>query len=171
MSSTNSRILGNRAQMSQVFIFFMAVIVIVATVFLGMKLLGVLTGTACDVSSADFQIDLHKILDANSNFGSRGIARLRAPCNAQQLCFVDAGAINKSGFWSNHSSIQNAIRVGVRENIFVILDAGMVDDYDERIILRDPGSPVNLTDLCILQGNGEFVFRTEGYGRFIKVTE
>jgi len=164
--------LGNdKGQIGNVFLYLSALIVIVALIFLAGKLINGLSGTACDATDVQFQRDFRRALDAHNVIGSRANVELQVPCDARQLCLVDGISIGDSSFISEHASLQNAIRTGVKRNVFLIREQGMLDlDYDERIIInRDPNDSGG-GELCIDAGRGLFSFNVEGFGRFIKVT-
>lgn len=158
----------NKGQVNQVFLFLIAIIIILATLYLGGRFLGIFTGTACDASDAEFMHQLGSTLDEYSTYGSRGSADIQASCDARQLCFVDStmvGSPESISFSSPYPAMNSAVRNGVESNIFLIRDAGTLDvGYDPRIRVR----PVE-GYTCVNVTRGEFVFRTEGQGRHIMI--
>lgn len=159
--------MGARAQMQQVFLFLMAAIVIVATIFLGMRLFGSVSGTACDASDADFRTSLRTELDQSATYGSRRTISIDAPCDTERVCFVDATLIAGSaslGFTSDDATMTAIVRNGVQTNIFLRKEQGMMEaGYDERIVVAGGYA-------CAAPENGQVSFRTEGLGRFVRIT-
>ena len=156
-------------QVNQVFILIVAVIVILATIALGAKLLGIFESTACDAADSGFRDELSRTLLGASEFGSRDIASVAIPCNAQTLFLIDAEAGQAA---TGEPTIDAALAAGVRANIFVIVDGTAQEvGYDQRIIvgrgLRDPLAAQRF--LRIEERRGSFTFRTEGYGRAVRV--
>lgn len=161
---------SRRAQIQQLFIFLSALLVVGATVFLGGKLIGGLSETACVAGDASFMRDIAETLDRYSSDGSRDIAVISPPCSALALCFVDSAAIGNPSFKGNDSVISASVHSGARENIFVqSKDKTVSVGYDERIILRAPNAPASMTDLCVEARSGDFRFRAQGFGRYVQL--
>lgn len=144
-----------------------ALIVIVATLYLGGRLVGLFSGTACDASDAQFLTELRSALDTHSTYGSRGDISVQAPCDARQLCVIDSvliGSPDAPSFETADSVIKNSVRNGVKTNIFLLREQGAVGmGYDSRILAG------NNTIVCTPVTAGSFALRTEGRGRFILV--
>ena len=139
--------------------------------FLGGKLIGGLSETACVAGDASFMRDIAETLDAYGSDGSRDIASISPSCSALALCFVDSAAIGNPSFSGNDSVISASVHSGARENIFVqSKDKTVSVGYDERIILRIPSSTANMTDLCVEARSGTFRFRAQGFGRYIQLS-
>jgi len=162
-------------QINQVFILIVAVIVIVATIALGVRLLGFFQNTSCGVADAGFQEDLSQALDGGSVYGSRDEITLFAPCDAQELILIDSQAMSLQATTpvrTGDQTIDAALAAGVRTNAFVIID-GVAQEvgYDERIIVqRSPtGGLATVPYLKVPSRNGRFTFLTEGFGRFVRV--
>lgn len=168
--STNSRRSGSKGQLSHTFAFLMAIIVIIATVILAMKLLGVFTDTACDASTGEFFNSIDKSLTANSAYGSRKSIEISAACGGLELCMVDSRDIGKT-ISVAHPEILVAVREGVEANIFLFDSDGLLErTYDERVILTRPDEAPTMKALCVDVLGGGFAFRTEGFGRYIKLS-
>jgi len=159
-----------RGQIQQMFIFLAAVLVIGATIFLGMRLIGGLTPASCKAHDVEFQREIKDVFDENSAFGSRNSVELSKPCDAVALCFVDVGAIGNASFVSSDPTIRTVVQGGSMTNVFLQGRDGTTPvGFDERIILRDPGALRNLTDLCVPAVGGKFTFTTIGHGRYIGI--
>lgn len=156
----------NRGQVQQVFLFLMAVIVIIATIYLGGKFIGMFTRTACDAGDAEFMEELDRTLDEYSTYGSRGTATVGTPCDAERLCFIDhtlIGSPESASFQSDDPAMTAAVRSGVETNVFLMREEGTLGvGYDPRIVVQ---SGVR----CVNASRGEFRFRAEGAGRTVTV--
>jgi hypothetical protein len=162
-----------RGQIPQLFIFLMAILVIGATLFIGVKMFGALEQSACEANDAAFMRDLKALLDENSVYGNRNSVALKTPCDAIAICFVDAESLGNSAFSGNDTTISLSVRNAVQTNIFLKGREKTVPvGYDERIILGDPAAPGQFADkdLCINAISGKFSFRTRGYGRYITIS-
>ncbi len=150
--------------MSQLFLFLMAVIIILATIYIGTRLVGSLTSVSCDVSDIEFQRSLRRELDGMGVYGSRGTVVLNAPCDAKQLCLIDTTSIGNQEFVSTHPTLTNAIRNGVKKNVFLVKKTGYADvTYDDRIAVATG------EEVCVNVTRGAFRFSAEGFGRTIRV--
>ncbi len=165
-----------RGQINQVFILIVAVIVIVATIALGAKLLNLFGDASCAAADSSFQRDLERALDGGSVYGSRDEIVLLAPCDAEELVLIDAAFLQApvTGNPTGDATIDAALRAGVLTNAFVIVD-GVAQEagYDERIIVRrTPQGPVASPPfLKVPARQGRFTLLSEGYGRFVRVDE
>jgi hypothetical protein len=162
---------SDRGQIQQVFLFITAIVVIIATIFLGGRLLGLFQGTACSVTDAGFAQDLSALVTQNSAFGSRNTVSVDVPCDAQALYLIDAEA-DLTQVKTGDATIDTALENGVRANLFVIVDGvAQQAGYDERIIInRAPGDALQDPPFLIInEARGRFSVRTEGFGRRVRV--
>ena len=162
-----------KGQIPQLFIFLMAILVIGATLFIGVKMFGVLDKSACEANDAAFMRDLRAILDQNSVYGNRNTVSLKVPCDAIALCFVDAESLGNTAFKGNDTTISLSVRNAVQTNIFLKGRERTVPvGFDERIILADPNNPGEFADKdkCFDAIGGKFSLRTRGHGRYITIT-
>jgi hypothetical protein len=161
------------AQISQIFLMITALLVIGGTIFLGGKLIGGITGTACSANDATFFKNIVEIIDDKSSYGSRDIVSIKTPCDAINLCFVDGTKIGKSTFDGKDSTIKTSVTQGVPTTVFLQDHSGvMVPVGDEpRIEVVAADDTVLNEELCIPAVGGEFAFRTEGYGRKIRISK
>lgn len=162
------------AQISQVFLMITTLLVIGATIFLGGKLIGGITGTACSANNAVFFKEIVQVIDDKSSYGSRDIVQIKTPCDSINLCFVNSSSINKNGnseFITQNQVIQSAVRAGSPTTIFLEGRDGVtvpVGD-EERIIVNTNYTGEADSVICIPAVSGEFTFKTEGYGRTIRI--
>ncbi len=159
---------GSKGQIPQLFIVLMALLVIGATLFLGLKMFNTLSSVGCEANDAAFVRDIKTLLDENAVYGTRATVTLRPPCDAVALCFVDVRtvAVPPAEFKGNDSVITASVKSGVKTNIFLQgREKTAPQGFDERIILHVPEK-----DLCVLAVGGRFSFRAEGQGRTITVS-
>jgi hypothetical protein len=161
-----------RAQIPEIFVILSALLVIGATIYLSSGLIAGLFSTACKVRDANFVQSLRELLDERSTFGMRSDEKLSPPCDAITLCFVDAGALGDPAFSSSDRIINASVHSGVKTNVFLqTRDTTLPQGYDERIILRLPSDPPSLSSLCIPAVTRGFAFRTEGFNKYVKVSD
>jgi hypothetical protein len=164
----------SRGQMQQVFVYLTALIVIIASVWIGAKLIGALRPAACDASNVQFQKDLSNLLDTATVNGARGERVLRNPCGATQICFVDSRVLAddaRSTFSGGaFATIDASVKSGVSTNVFLREEESTAAAaFDSRIILTGPGEAALNAPICIDASGGRFRFYTEGYGRYVLV--
>lgn len=170
-SSSASARRSSRGQVQQAFLFITAIVVIIATLYLGARLLGLFESTSCSVTDAGFAQELSDLLDENSAFGSRNVVSVTVPCDAQALYLIDAES-DLATVVTDDATIDAALSGGVRANLFVIVDGiAQQAGYDERIIIaRSPGEEVrDPAFIRIDAARGRFTLRTEGFGRRVRV--
>lgn len=152
------------------FLFLAAIIVIIATIYLGGKMYGVLTSAGCGASDADFKSQLKSALDQNSVFGSRKTVELSAPCKATTLCFIDSTWVPSDGLDDDELlgldlTIRSIVDSGVMTNVFLRTEAGVMEaGYDPRISVTTPGYA------CFEESRGMFFVRIEGGGRTVTIS-
>lgn len=166
MRSRNST--SSRGQIPQIFIFIMALLIIGATIFLGMRLIGGLQGAACSANDRAFQEEIRKEIDTYASYGSRDDIAIRPPCDAISICFVDNRSLSGS-FDEMNKVINTSVNAGVKTNIFLQgRDATVPVGYDPRIwTAAGATAPANAT--CIPAVGGRFNINAEGYGRYVIV--
>ncbi len=164
-----------RGQINQAFILIVAVVVIVATIALGARLLGLFEDTACSATDAGFHDDFVRMIDQNSAYGSRNSPDVLVPCDAQALYLIDAQMFQDPTLLETATTgeltVDAALRGGTRTNIFVVVD-GIAQEagFDDRIIIaRGPQDPIAQPFVRIDERRGRFSLRTEGFGRAIRI--
>ncbi len=166
----------NRGQISQVFLMITTLLVIGGTVFLGGKLIGGLSGTACSANDASFFKEIVQVIEDKASYGSRDIVQIKSPCDAVNLCFVNASNINIEGnpdFYSDNAVIKSVIQSGAPTTIFLEGHDGVTvpvgDENRIEVLSNYQGGTDSV--ICIPAVSGEFTFRTEGYGRKIRISK
>ena len=154
------------------FVFLAAIIVIVATVFVGIKLFGGVRSTACQASDVQFMRDMRQALDDNAAFGSRNDVSIMPNCDATLLCFVDPSQIGNASLAASNATerpLVTLIKNGVNATVYEFSPSkGFLQvGYDERV--RPAGTVAASAYLCVGKDAGKFTFHTEGRGRTITV--
>jgi|GEM_PF-5041784 len=149
--------------MQQLFLFIVAMVVIAATVYVGVRLIGSMVISGCENAKGKLLGDISVALDENSVAGSRNVVSIMPSCDAKTLCFVDAGKITESAELSTAPiSIKTSVKNGVNMNIFLNDTNGMqAMGFDGRIAIGGDGW------ICVEQKNGKFSVETKGYTRTV----
>jgi hypothetical protein len=162
--------MASRGQVQQVFLILFAVIVIIATIYLSIKLLGGLTQSACEANDVALMRSIQSTLEENSAFGSRNEVAVSATCNALELCFVDSGALGQD-ISTSDAVIRASVKNNVQTNIFLrAKDSTVPVGFAQSVILRKPSDPAAKGIVCAPARSGKFIFSTEGYGRSIMIS-
>ena len=163
-----------RAQIPQLFMFLMALLVIGATLFIGVKMFGWLSATACEASDVAFAKDLNALLDENGVFGSRNTVSISNTCDAIEICFVDQRFVNTlvPATDDAHKVLNAKISSGLKSTVYILTEDDALERSDDvRVTLQEPGSSaVPANPLCIPAIGGKFTFTIDGYGRTVKIS-
>ena len=168
-----------KGQVQHAFSFLMFALLAVVTILLGYQLLTNLLGKKCLADQLTFNEELERALTEHSSYGSVQRVTLRAPCDAETLCFLDASLFTKlpdgryegtPSFTSGHGVIQAEARhpSAPPVNVFLLSEEGTtpLQLFAERVRLENPGEP-----LCIPARNGRFRLLLKGEGRRVLVSE
>lgn len=190
----------NKAQINQVFVWIVVALVIGATALFGVRSIGGLLNDKCSIDLVKFEEDLRDTTTLNNDFGSVHLEVFSAPCDYTTVCLVDARAITDAQSYLQTSDqvspsiilidensitalnqqiqpflplIQNSVREGVPENIFLFNDEGFdpagyvpqirlgEDEAQARATFSNEGYPI----LCIQAKAGRFSTVMQGLGR------
>lgn len=186
MIKMTKKMITQKGQINQVFIFLIAILVIGLIVVVASKSMGGLIKDKCNVDLITFKDTITSEIAANNDYGSRNEIKLSSPCQYTTLCVVDAGVLE-----SDTNSYQAGVNVAakqfpgafiigtsieeqVKTNIFLVsqdgketIEAGYVEQLKLNVDPNDPLSNV----LCVNSSGGYFKLRTEGLGRFTKLTK
>lgn len=147
-----------KAQIGQVFTYLSVVIVIIAIIFLGTKIIWTFIGKNCDVQQETFKTNLQQLLQEGRAHGSYRVEKLLAPCGKQEVCFVDHRDRGNQNFEAEQVLFQNKVRGNVKANIFLLSTGEIVEAADSDIlILQEQGKP-----LCIDAKAGSFKIALRG---------
>lgn len=181
----NKIIFNTKGQISQVFTFIMALMVIGLIVLMATKSMGGLLNDKCDVDLITFKDSLQDELSSNNDYGSMNEIRIQAPCNYNILCLVDATVID--GEYLDAFSVSNAVLNSDMQGSFIIsnsindmtktniflttlngektIPVGFVSQVE---ITHSDNSPISAVK-CVNSTAGYFKLRTEGLGRKTKI--
>lgn len=154
---------NRKAQLNQVFTIILVVVVVGATIFIGMKSMGGIFKQKCDVEFISFKDDVRTSITSNNDYGSVDDASIITPCDYTTLCFVDGETIlNGLPFsFDDNMIIDSSVNEGVQTNIFLInKDKTISVDFVDEITLDNKEEP-----LCINSKNGKFKYLIQGRGR------
>ena len=149
----------------QVFIYIMAVIVIGGIAIIGYKAVVGISQKACQAEKATFKMDVEGMIEKYTSPGSVWPEKLKAPCDYDTICFIDAARIGKV----NPSKCDNKIVANsIKDNIFVVSNKITIPiGYSELVSL-------NSTDqdgcLCIAQRNKNFYLTLNGKGSTTEIS-
>ncbi len=157
-----------RAQINQVFIFIMALLIIGVIVLVFSKsLLGIL-GDKCVADSVRFKENVIRSVALNNDYGSVHNMELFTPCDYHTLCLVDSRAIGSplEGVFPGETIIKDSVEDGVLTNVFLIKGENEVRPvaYISQLHLYTAEETPVLV-LCNVTKGGKFKLITRGEGR------
>lgn len=158
-----------RGQISQVFIFIMALLIIGVIVIVFTKSLGGILGDKCTADVVKFNGRIIEAIALNNDYGTVHNEKITVPCDFHTLCLVDATSIGDDliGEFPGEFIIKNSVSDGVKENVFLITgeDIAVPSGYVSQLQLDD-----KTTALCIPSNGGKFDLLTRGQGRMTLVS-
>lgn len=155
-----------RAQTQHVFAYLVAVIVILAVIWIGMTLISTLMRTGCEAQLERLRSDLVSDLDQGQTYGSRIEKDYNAPCDASGICFVDARDLGNDAFTADDGVLASRVRAGEEQNIYLITEDGLeAAGYVKHLWLGEeaPGDP-----LCI-EMRDALALTIIGRGRYVTI--
>lgn len=148
-----------KSQLNQTFIYIMAILVVGTILLIGYRSISSIFDQGCDVERSRFLADLEDSLRRNTNFGFAQSLQVRAPCDYEEICFVDAQAQATDLSDSPHSIIQQEVSDGTGYTVFLIR-RGIVEP-----VMQNSNIQVENSFICITSSTGRFSFNLEGVGR------
>jgi hypothetical protein len=147
----------------QVFIYIMAVIVIGGIALVGYNAVKKIMTMSCSAEKASFKTDIIGLIEkwnTDSNMWP-----LKAPCEYDTVCFVDASDLNGGNSLNKCSNpvIKNSIKTGNMQNIFVISNSATTPIGYSDLISLDSADKASGC-LCIKQRNNNFYITFYGHG-------
>jgi hypothetical protein len=79
-----------KAQISQVFTYITAMLVIGLLIVFGYKSIDLMLGKQCDAKRVIFEKSLLEFIDEYSDYGSVHEEVMKTPCDAKEICFANA---------------------------------------------------------------------------------
>jgi hypothetical protein len=165
-----------KAQIQQVFIYMMAILVIGFLLLFGYRAIDRLMGQKCMVEQAEFSTGLVRNIDQTMRFNSVTQARVQAPCDYDTLCVVDARSVidDMSTVWmvdnplADYPIIAADVADGIQNNLYLI-DGKTVTaiGFDERIRISPDADISDDPLLCVEKRSGVFSFIIKGQGNAV----
>jgi len=148
-----------KAQMQQMFIYIMVILVIGALILLAVQIIPKLSGQACGVEKTNFIKSLESNLNNNKNYGYRENKPVNAPCDYEEICFAD---ISKTPPSETDSIIKSEMESGTGYNVFLKNNQGT-----EPILRMENLAVKDSAVICIPTKGGKFYIdmHSIGYGK------
>jgi hypothetical protein len=169
---------GRKAQISQVFTYLMAILIIGLIVVFGTKGILAIFKTDCAQQRTQFEKNLVGFIDEYSTKGSVHEETIKAPCNTKQVCFVDSDVCDTS-IPSPPVLFADDIKDSVIEsaggdctdNIFIKAEFTEPVSFSKKLTLKKGSGPIKGDSpfVCFNQTNGNFKFLFRGTGRKTQV--
>lgn len=149
-----------KAQMQQMFIYIMVILVIGALILLAVQIIPKLFRQACGVEKTNFIKSLESDLNNNKNYGYKQNKVINTPCDYEEICFVNSSSTTLPS--GTDSIIKSEVASGTGYDVFLKNNQGT-----EPILRMDnlavKGGPV----ICIPTQGGKFYIdmHSIGYGK------
>lgn len=165
--------LKSKAQISQVFTYLVIILVIGVIVVFGYKGIISILDVDCEKQRLAFENSLLGFIDEYSDKGSVHEESLKAPCDIEEVCFLDSNYCPRSSSEITSLDITDAevdsvIKSSADDcvaNIFLKGEFTEVlkssDGFLEKIVLKKGDFPFE----CFKARGGEFKFLFKGFGR------
>jgi len=156
----------------EVFIYIMAAIVIGGIVIIGYGAIKNIVAKSCDAEKITFKSDIENLVEKYTSYGSVNKKTLKAPCEYDTICFVDAELIglenNNNLIDCPNNIIRDSVTSHVEQNIFVISNKLTIPiGYSSLIRLSDADKN---KCVCIQQKSGNFYITFKGFGSYTEVS-
>ena len=164
-----------KAQLQQVFTFILVAIVIITTLFFGIRMIGVITTSSCEAQIQTFSDRLEELTTSYTTRGTQQTTALRTPCGAQTICYFPATDVNLGDDPPGVSAgvvaqLQSSAELGTGSNtapanVFIVEDNTIREiGLFERITTDDNQI------MCTQQSGGRFQLLFVGDGRQVSVS-
>ncbi len=147
----------------------MAIVVIGVIAIVGYSAIKNVLTKSCDSEKITFKTDLEAMIEKYTSYGSVNKRVLPAPCDYEEICFVDSSKIGKSEpiSCSNNKIISDSVENNVEQNIFVISEKKTLGiGYSELVSLETPNECE-----CIKRRNNNFYLTFDGLGATTKLSQ
>lgn len=166
--------MSQHAQINQVFIFIVALLVIGGIALVGVRSIGSILEQKCTADTLVSKDRLVTLIRNNNDYGTVNEGVITAPCSYTHLCLVDAQAIAQPSIFSPSEPfpgsfiIATSVQDGVEANAFFINTDGEVLSlgFIPELALLNKTEP-----LCIFEVSGRFSLLLKGQGRTTLVEE
>ena len=158
----------------QIFIYIMAIIVIGGMALIGYSAIKKIVTKSCDAEKASFKTDIAGLIEKYTSYGSVNKKTLKAPCEYDTVCFIDASDVSaKKSLGTNSCNnplIRNSVSAGNMQNIFVISNAATIPiGYSDLVSLNSTYKGEGC--LCIKQRNNNFYITFSGLGSSTEISQ
>ncbi|RJQ17578.1 hypothetical protein C4573_01210 [Candidatus Woesearchaeota archaeon] len=140
----------------QIFIYILAIIVVGIIILIGYRYIGKLTALKCDAEISTFGKQINDAVEQYDAYGSLGNIELAVPCKYQEVCFVDAAAVesgNSAGI--DNGFIKQSVESKIQMNVFLLGDNLKPVSYNAHIIVPE-------TMVCIDADGKQFFLELKG---------
>ncbi|MBN2459265.1 hypothetical protein JXB28_03185 [Candidatus Woesearchaeota archaeon] len=176
-----------KAQISQVFTYLMAILVVGLIVFVGYKGVAWILNTNCEHGKAAFQKELFQLIDDYSDRGSTRVEMLSAPCDVTKVCFADLSHCENPE--QNIPDFEPFIRSSLDEkyrgvvissvydcdniyaNIFIVGKTTEPLGYAPKLVLKQDVGNSDYPFKCFEVRSGKIRFLFRGLGRKTQLEE
>lgn len=153
--------------MNQVFTYLIIILVVGLIAIFGYKGISSILKTNCEHQRISFEKSLLGFIDEHSDYGSVHEEVIRAPCDAEEVCFIDAKHFNGIPLSLIGDAVIDSAISDWREktaNIFVKAEFTEAIGYSDKVKLNDIESYK-----CFKVSGGSFKFLFTGLGRQTRI--
>ena len=157
-----------RAQISQVFVFIISAIVIVAVLGFGVNSIFKLSHDVSKVQCLKFKEDLKAKLTENKAYGSVDDTTIKVDCDYREICFISAPVSgNSQSDFSEYPIIKDSADSRVKQNVF--FRNSITEDfyYIEDLRVGNDGEGIICQDVT----NGRLNLHFKGKGSYVELIE
>jgi hypothetical protein len=154
---------NRRAQTQQVFIYILAILIVGATLLFGFKAIKGIIHQQCDVDQTTYITELKQMIEQNTNYLDSSRKTIKAPCEYNQLCFINT-TLNNPDVLSNYPSLKQEYSAGTGNNVFLVSSSGTRALFGLDSIVIDGASPGSGV-LCLNSTGNLFYLKLDGIGK------
>ena len=167
-----------KSQVSQVFTYLVAILVIGVIVVVGYKGIAELLKLNCEQKSVQFQKNIFGFIDEYSDRGSTYEEVLQAPCDIQEVCFADSRFCSQDPLerpssivaYTTDKVIISALEDSLEctANVFIKGKTTEALGFAEKLVLSEVQDSRGVKDYpfkCFKTRSGRFKFLFRGLGR------
>ena len=163
----------NKGQMiGQIFVFILAMVILVLIVFFGFKAMAGFQNTGEEVGLVKFETELKSSIKTISlDYGSMRKKIISLPSNYKKLCFIDLSQREKAiAALGQYPIIRNALEDGSDQNIFLDPMAKIEIEVGKITLKTKKDNKYGTPVLCVPIQKGKVELRLEGLGGSAGIT-
>ena len=151
-----------KAQLNQVFIYLMVIIVVGAVLLIGYSAWLNIIKQACLVEQETFKSEIRDRIDTYSEYWAVGQVSLQAPCDFETLCFVNSSP--DTAELAKYPTMEVEVQERTGNRIFLLKSKQTVPIPTEmpELVVED-GAGLGM--VCITKKSGQFSFTLKGIQR------